>query len=121
MTLRPPRSTLFPYTKANEGRDDKLYAGFFRGDGRALRGSWLVVADPGLNPDAVTMPREEGEPLEDADFNIQAEKRIQLAFFSAPLQALESGTLIESFLHPEILGCEPRPELDEVSAPDPGP
>lgn len=104
-----------PYTRANEGRDEQLYAGFFRGQARALRGSWLATTDPALNPDAVPVPREEGDKLEDIDFEVQSEKIVNMAFFSAPLQALESGTLVGAFDHPENLGCEPHPEHTEVS------
>ncbi len=118
-TLYPVAFDVAPYTQANEGRDDQLYAGFFRGEGRALRGSWLVTEDSALDSDAVTVPREQGELLEDADFTVQAQKTVQVAFFSAPLQALEAGTLVAAFDHPEVFGCEPHPEHNEVSAPPP--
>ncbi len=118
--LYPVAFDVAPYTQANEGRDDQLFAGFFRGEGRALRGTWLVVADP-ANPEATTVPREQGETLTDADFTVQAEKSIQLAFFSAPLQSLEAGTLVEAFDHPEVLGCEPHPDHNEVASVAPVP
>lgn len=114
--LYPVAFQVAPLTKANEGRDDKLFAGFFRGQGRALRGSWLVTEDPTLDSDALTMPREEGEALEDAAITVQAEKTLDLAFFSTPLQALEAGTLVDTFDHPEVLGCEPHPEHLEITA-----
>ncbi len=120
-TLYPVAFNVAPYTQANEGRGEQLFAGFFRGEGRALRGSWLVTDDPALDSDAVTVPREQGELLADADFTIQAEKTIQLAFFSSPLQALEAGTLVGAFDHPEVLGCEPHPDHNEISAPPPEP
>ncbi len=112
-----------PYTQANEGRDDQLYAGFFRGQSRALRGTWLDVVVPGLDAAARTMPREEGEALDDSDFDftIQAEKTVELAFYSTPLQALEASSLVGAFDHPEVLGCEPHPVHNEVAAPPPSP
>ena len=105
-----------PYTRANEGRDEQLFAGFFRGQARALRGSWLVVDDPTLDSDAVTVPREQGEELDDIDFEVQAEKIVDMAFFSSPLQALEAGTLVGAFDRPEIFGCEPRPPRPVITA-----
>lgn len=106
-SVYPVSFDVMPYTKANENREDKLYAGFFRGESRALRGSW---------PAGDAVPREAEEKLEDIDFVPQAEKTITLAFYSAPLQPLEAGTLIGAFDHPEVLGCEPHPAHDEVVA-----
>lgn len=115
-TLYPVAFDVAPYTRANEGRDDKLYAGFFRGEGRAIRGTWAESA-------ARPVPREQGEVLADlvaADtFSVQSQKEIELAFFSAPLQALEAGTLVGAFDHPESLGCEPHPAHEELTAPPP--
>ncbi len=108
-----------PYTRANEGRGEQLFAGFFRGQSRALRGSWLVSEDSDLDSDAITVPREKGDELEDIDFEVQAEKIVNMAFFSAPLQALESGTLVGAFDHPETLGCDPHPEHNEVAVVSP--
>ncbi len=111
--LYPVAFHVAPYTRANEGRDEQLFAGFFRGQARAIRGTWLVSEDSDV-PEAVTVPREAGEELDDIDFNVQAEKVIDLAFFSAPLQALEAGTLVGAFNFPETLGCDPRPERSEI-------
>ncbi len=108
--LYPVAFHVAPYTRANEGRDEQMFAGFFRGRSRALRGTWVDVEDSDLNPDAVTVPREPGQALGDIDFVVQAEKAVDLAFFSAPLQALEAGTLVGAFDHPETLGCDPHPE-----------
>lgn len=112
--LYPVAFHVAPYTRANEGRDEQLFAGFFRGQARAIRGTWLVTDDSDLDTDAITVPREPGQELDDIDFNVQAEKAIDLAFFSAPLQALEAGTLVGAFDHPENLGCDPHPEHNEV-------
>ena len=120
-TIYPVAFDTAPYTQANEGRNNQLFAGFFRGGSRALRGSWLVVDDPTVDSDAITPPREAGEELSAIDFTVQAERTIELAFFSAPLQALEAGTLVGAFYHPEVFGCEPRPDLNEVSPPPPPP
>ncbi len=98
-----------PYTKANEGREDKLYAGFFRGSGRSLRGSWM-------ESDTRKVPREKGELLEDIDFTVQAEKMIELAFYSAPLQAFEAGATTEATDQPMIFGCDDDPEHDVFTA-----
>ena len=111
-TLYPVAFDVAPYTRANEGRDDKLYAGFFRGEGRAIRGTW---AESASRP----VPREQGEELADIDFTVQSEKEIELAFFSAPLQSLEAGTLVGAFDHPENFGCDPHPEHSELTAPPP--
>ncbi len=108
-SLYPVAFHVAPYTKANEGRDDKLFAGFFRGSGRSLRGTWMQSA-------ARPVPREAGELLEDIDFTVQSERAIELAFFSAPLQALEAGALVGAFDHPEAYGCDPHPEHDELIA-----
>ncbi len=115
-SLYPVAFHVAPYTRANEGRDEQLFAGFFRGEARALRGSWQVTADPSLNPDAVTVPREAGEALADIDFTVQAEKIVNIAFFSSPLQALEAGTLVGAFDHPETFGCDPHPDHAEITA-----
>ncbi len=115
-TLYPVAFDVAPYTRANEGRDDKLYAGFFRGEGRAIRGTWDETASR-------PVPREQGEDLAtliaDEDFIVQSQKNIELAFFSAPLQALEAGTLVGAFDHPETFGCEPHPDHNELTAPPP--
>ena len=115
-TLYPVAFDVAPYTRANEGRDDKLYAGFFRGEGRAIRGTWV---ESGTRP----VPREQGEELAtliaNEDLAVQAQKEIGLAFYSAPLQALEAGTLVAAFDHPETLGCEPHPDHLELTAPPP--
>lgn len=117
-TLYPVAFDVAPYTRANEGRDDKLYAGFFRGEGRAIRGSWMESASR-------PVPREQGEKLSDltalGTFNVQSQQEIELAFFSAPLQALEAGTLVGAFDHPENFGCEPHPEHGVLTAPPPPP
>ena len=113
-TLYPVAFHVAPYTKANEGRDDKLYAGFFRGSGRAIRGSWL-------ESETRPVPREQGEELATIDFTVQAQKSVDLAFFSSPLQALEAGTLVKAFDHPHVYGCEPHPDHLEVSVPPPPP
>jgi len=110
-TLYPLAFSVAPYSKANAGREDTLYAGYFRGRSRAIRGSWQ---QNGARP----VPREQGEELNAIDFQTQAEKEIEIAFFSAPLQALEAATLIGSFDHPDLLGCDPHPEhLDIVATP----
>lgn len=101
-TLYPVSFAVAPYSKANQGREDTVYAGFFRGEARALRGSWPESA-------ARPVPREPGEELADIDFEVQASKSNSIAFFSAPLQAFESASLVGAFDHPEVLGCEPHP------------
>lgn len=118
-TLYPVSFNVAPLTKANEGREDQLFAGFFRAETRALRGSWLVVEDSDLDTDAFIPPREEGQALEDTDFTVQAQRTLDLALFSAPLQALEAGTLVAAFDHPENFGCDPHPDHSEISAPPP--
>ncbi len=39
-TVYPMAFDIAPYSKANAGSGDVVYAGFFRGSTRALRGSW---------------------------------------------------------------------------------
>ena len=99
-TLYPLAFDIAPYSKANEG-GTLLYSAFFRGQVRALRGSW---------PAGDVVPREPGEDLQtlidDRDFNLEGEKSIDLAFFVTPIPtAIEIG----AFDHPEVLGCEPHP------------
>ena len=85
------------YSKANQGRGDVLYSGFFHGTVRALRGSW---------PAAAAVPREAEEVLTAIDFTIQGEKAISVSFFVSPIQSpIELG----SFDHPALLGCNPHP------------
>lgn len=108
-TLYPVAFDSAPYSKANEGSSSQLFAGFFRGAGRAMRGTWPRSA-------ARPVPREEGEDLAAIDFSVQSEKEIELAFFSAPLREFEASTLLGAFIHPEIYGCEPRPELSDITA-----
>ncbi|MEM7351209.1 MAG: pilus assembly PilX N-terminal domain-containing protein [Acidobacteriota bacterium] len=113
--LYPLAFNVAPYSKANAGREDTLYAGFFRGGGRAIRGAWQQTP-------ARQVPREQGEELDDISdlFTTQAEEEVEIAFYSAPLQALESATLIDAFDHPEVLGCEPHPpHLDLIAPPPP--
>ena len=91
-SLYPVAFDIAPYSKANEGRGDVLFAGFFRGEVRALRGTWQ---DPGNPEDSdyevTTVPREAGEDLDtlinNEDFILQGEKAIDLAFYVAPLQS----------------------------------
>ncbi len=115
-SLYPVAFHLAPYTRANEGRDEQLFAGFFRGQARAIRGSWLVTEDSDLDSAALTVPREPGQELDDIDFTVQAEKIVNMAFYSTPLQGLEAGTLVDAFDHPENFGCDPHPEHDEITA-----
>ncbi len=107
--LYPVAFDVAPYSKANEGSSGQLFAGFFRGEGRAMRGTWPQSA-------ARPVPREQGEDLAAIDFTVQSEKEIELAFFSTPLQALEASTLLGAFDHPEVFGCEPHPEHNEITA-----
>lgn len=99
-SLYPLAFDVAPYSKANEGTD-QLFAAYFRGQVRALRGSW---------PGTEAVPREAGEDLQtlidNDEFALQAEKTIDLAFFVAPLQ---TAINIGAFDHPEVLGCEPHP------------
>lgn len=112
--LYPLAYGVAPYSKANAGREDTMYAGFFRGGSRAIRGSWQVT---GARP----VPREQGEELADISnlFETQAEEELEIAFYSAPLQALEAATLVDAFDHPEVLGCEPHPPHLALTAPPP--
>lgn len=112
--LYPLAYNVAPYSKANAGREDTLYSGFFRGGNRAIRGTWM---ETGARP----VPRVQGEELEDIAniFQTQAEKEIESAFYSAPLKALEGGTLVGAFDHPDVLGCEPHPDHAELIAPPP--
>ena len=104
-SLYPVAFDVAPYSKANEGRSDVLYSSFFKGDVRALRGSW-----PNTDPAEPEVPREPGEDLQtlidNDEFTLQGEKAIDLAFFVTPLQA---SINIDAFDHPEVLGCEPHP------------
>ncbi len=104
-SLYPLSFDIAPYSKANEGRGDVLYSAFFRGDVRALRGSW---------PAADAVPREPGEDLAAVDFTLQGEQTIDLAFFVTPIQ---SQIDIGAFDHPDVLGCEPHPDHSVVVAP----
>ncbi len=111
--IYPAAFHVAPYTRANEGRGEQLFAGFFRAQARAQRGSWLESSVPGLNPDAVTPPRE-ADGVVNNGWDPHAEKTIDMAFFSAPLQALEAGTLVGTFDHPANPGCDTHPDHNEV-------
>ena len=110
-SLYPVGFDVAPYSKANEGRGDVLYSAFFRGEVRALRGTWPASED---------VPREPEEDLgtlvANDDFTLQGEKAIDLAFFVTPLQ---SQIDLGAFDHPEVLGCEPHPAHTVVTAPPP--
>ncbi len=99
--LYPVAFDVAPYTKANEGRSDVLYSGFFRAQTRSLRGTWPAEDD---------VPREPGEELEDTDFTIQARKSLDVAFFLSPIEARVD---LRAFDHPESLGCEKHPDHEE--------
>lgn len=107
--LYPVSFDVAAYSKANEGSASQMFAGFFRAEGRAMRGTWPQSA-------ARPVPREQGEELADIDFTVQAENEIELAFYSAPLQGLEASSLIGAFDHPDLLGCEPHPAHLVISA-----
>ncbi len=110
-SIYPLAFDVAPYSKANEGRGDVLYSGFFRGEVRALRGTWPATDD---------VPREPGEDLGTLtaadEFTLQGEKTIDLAFFVSPLQ---SQIDIGAFDHPKVLGCEPHPPHSVIVAPPP--
>ena len=96
--LYPFAFDVAPYSKANLGRDDALFSGFFRGGVRALRGTW---------PDSDTVPREPGEDLSSVDFTRQGQQDLDLAFFVSPMQ---SQLDITAFDHPDLLACEEHPD-----------
>ncbi len=108
-TLYPVAFSNAPGSKANEGAKDTIFAGYFRAAGRSMRGTWPESA-------ARPVPREMGEELVDIDFTVQAQKEIELAFYSTPLESLEARALTEGFDRPELYGCEPRPEHLEIVA-----
>ena len=93
------------YSKANEGRGDVLYSGFFHGSVRALRGSWPAAND---------VPRQAEEDLTAIDFTVQSQKMIDLSFFVSPIQ---SPIDIGAFDHPAVLGCEPHPLHGAIGLP----
>ncbi len=107
--LYPVAFDIAPYSKANEGRGDVLYAGFFRGSVRALRGSW-DPEDPNPATYKPGVPREPGEDLAtltgNGDFTLQGQKDIDLSFYVSPIQSVID---LDAFDHPEVLGCEPHP------------
>ena len=104
-SLYPVAFDVAPYSKANEGRGDILFSAFFRGEARALRGTWIPLADGGRD-----VPREPEEALDDipaaVDFTIQGEKTIDLAFYVSPI---ETTIDVGSFDHPEVFGCDEHP------------
>ena len=106
-SLYPVAFNIAPYSKANQGRGDVLYSAYFRGEVRALRGSWPPAnddPDPALYDPGV--PRDAGEDLTAIDFTIQSAKEVDLSFFVSPIQSvIELG----AFDHPHVLGCEPHP------------
>ena len=100
-SLYPVAFDVAPYSKANAG-SDVLYSAYYRCQVRALRGSWPVT-DP--------VPRQPEQDLATTDFTLQAEKTIDLSFWVSPIQSVID---LDSFDHPQVLGCEPHPEHTEV-------
>ena len=106
-SLYPVAFDVAPYSKANQGRGDVLYSAFFRGEVRALRGSW-PPEDPDPDPANYKpgVPREPGEDLTTIDFTVQSAKDIDLSFYVSPIQSVID---LGAFDHPHVLGCEPHP------------
>ncbi len=103
------------YTKANEGREDKLYNAFFLGKIRARRGSWPIDQDvPEFEPDDASTDDNSisGDPDQDNYFTLQAEKQLDIAFFMVPIQPLQGLDLVETFTQSgDSFGCD-EDELD---------
>jgi len=105
-SLYPVAFDVAPYSKANAGGGDVLYSAFFRGEVRALRGSW-APDDPDPSSYDPGVPREQGEDLSTIDFTVQSAKNVDLSFYVSPIQSVID---LDAFDHPHVLGCEQHPD-----------
>ncbi len=103
-SVYPVAFGIAPYSKANAGRGDVLYSGFFHGSVRAIRGSWPAASDA---------PREAEQDLAAIDFTVQGEKEIDVSFFVSPIQ---SPIDLAAFDHPAVRGCDPHPVHSGIGA-----